>query len=175
MCSGTFHGMLQSWKWLVSSPDPVSRGKGGLVNIVQHFCALLNWCGNYLTISLGFLTTNHLPIFITPVQTYLAHLQFAEAHANNFKGIAFSIATASPWCEAVLYLPHLPFIFGGGSGYETRKCFFVRHDQIGCQQLSTIISEQSEHCWTLLLCVMFVVCYFPTLILPIPLLVGLCE
>ena len=27
---------------------------------------------------------------------------------------------ASPWCEAVLYSPDPPFLFGGGSGNETR-------------------------------------------------------
>ena len=42
------------------------------------------------------------------LQTYLPHLQLAE-----------SIATASPWCEAVLYSPDPPFLFGGGSGYKT--------------------------------------------------------
>ena len=30
-----------------------------------------------------------------------------------------SIAITSPWCEAVLYLPDPPFLFGGGSGNET--------------------------------------------------------
>ena len=25
----------------------------------------------------------------------------------------------SPWCEAVLYSPDPPFLFGGGSGNET--------------------------------------------------------
>ena len=30
-----------------------------------------------------------------------------------------SIATASPWCEAVLYSPDPPFLFGVGSGCET--------------------------------------------------------
>ena len=33
-----------------------------------------------------------------------------------------SIATASPWCEDVLHSADPPFLFGGGSGYETRCC-----------------------------------------------------
>ena len=70
---------------------------------------------------LGFLTTNHLALLITPVQTYLTHLQFAEAQKATSKAelLAESIATASPWCEAVLYSPDPPFLFGGGSGNET--------------------------------------------------------
>ena len=37
------------------------------------------------------------------------------------KLLAESIATASPWCAAVLYLPDPPFLFGGGSGYKTSQ------------------------------------------------------
>ena len=35
--------------------------------------------------------------------------------------LAESIATASLWCEAVLYSPDSPFLFGGGSGNETNN------------------------------------------------------
>ena len=31
--------------------------------------------------------------------------------------LAESVAMATPWWEAVLYLPDPPFLFGGGSGY----------------------------------------------------------
>ena len=31
---------------------------------------------------LGFLTANNLSLLITPLQTYLAHLQFTEAQQN---------------------------------------------------------------------------------------------
>ena len=52
---------------------------------------------------LGFLTTNHLALLITPVQTYLAHLQFTEAQQETSKAslLAECIAIAGPWCEAV--------------------------------------------------------------------------
>ena len=35
---------------------------------------------------------------------------------------------ASPWCEAVLYSPDPPFLFGGGSGNETSP----HPDENGC-------------------------------------------
>ena len=69
----------------------------------------------------GFLTANHLALLITPLQTYSAHLQFTEAQQETSKAslLAESIAIASPWCEAVLYSPDPPFLFGGGSGNKT--------------------------------------------------------
>ena len=50
MCKGTF-------SLVPRPPFNTSRGKGGLVNIEQHFCRseefrrdnLIGWCGNYLT------------------------------------------------------------------------------------------------------------------------------
>ena len=101
------------------------------MNIVQHFYRstefrrdnLIGVCGNYLTV-LGFLTANHLAFLITPLQTYLAHLQFTEAQQETSKAslLTESIAIASPWCEAVLYSPDPPFLFGGRSGNETTPC-----------------------------------------------------
>ena len=48
---------------------------------------------------LGFLTSNHLALLITPLQTYLAHLQFTEAQQATSKALllAESIPMASPW------------------------------------------------------------------------------
>ena len=66
----------------------------------------LMWQLSHLHV-LGFLTTNHLALLI-------AHLQFAEVQQATLKALllAESIATASPWCEAVLYLADPPFLFG---------------------------------------------------------------
>ena len=58
---------------------------------------------------------------MTPLQSYLAHLQFAEP-SRQLQGLSF------PWCEAVLYSPDSPFLFGGGSGYETiHTCVAMPH------------------------------------------------
>ena len=42
---------------------------------------------------------------------------------------------ASQWCEAVLYSPDPPFLFGGGSGNETRSCGAVQ--SVVCRQSLT--------------------------------------
>ena len=57
----------------------------------------------------------------TTAYMYLAHLQFTEAQQETSKAslLTESIAITSPWCEAVLYSPDPPFLFGGGSGNET--------------------------------------------------------
>jgi len=60
----------------------------------------------------------HLALLITPLQTSLAHLQFTEETSKAWL-LAESIATASPQCEDILYLPDPPFLFGGGSGNKT--------------------------------------------------------
>ena len=61
--------------------------------------------------------------------TYLAHLQFTEAQQETSKAwlLADSIATAISWCEAVLYSPDPPFLFGGGSGNETKSRVEIEH------------------------------------------------
>ena len=131
---------------LVSSPDPHqhSKRRRGLVNIVQHFCTSMefqwhisDWLIWQLSHCTGFPTTNHLALLITPLQTYLAHLQFAEAQKATLKAelLAESIAIASPWCEAVLYSPDPPFLFGGGSGNETtRACDRFKLQNLGKRQ-----------------------------------------
>ena len=53
---------------------------------------------------------------------------------------------ASPWCEAVLYSPDPPFLFGGGSGNETTivsVCSHIYHGLkiIGQFKAYTIISS----------------------------------
>ena len=61
-------------------PFNTARGKGDLVNIVQHFYRsaefrrynLIGLCGNISPV-LGFLTANHLALLITPLQTSFAH------------------------------------------------------------------------------------------------------
>ena len=92
------------------------RGKGGLVNIVQHFCTSMNfsstiWLAGLVVISpvLGFLIINHLAVLIALSRpTYVAHLHL------DFQDLF--LATS---CEAVLYSPDPPFLFGGGSGFKT--------------------------------------------------------
>ena len=75
-------------------PFNTARGKGGLVNIVQHFCRsaefrLDNLICNYATV-LGFLTANHLALLITTLETSLAHPPIYWSPARDFKGLAFS-------------------------------------------------------------------------------------
>ena len=71
-------------------PFNTARGKGGLVNIVQHFCTSTEFRAvqsDWLMVAtvLGFLTANHLAILITPLQTYLAHVQFTEAQQEAWR------------------------------------------------------------------------------------------
>ena len=65
---------------------------------------------------LGFLTTNHLALLITPLQTSLAHPPISEAQ-QEFKGLAFSGIHSNLIVEES---PDPPFLFGEGSGNETR-------------------------------------------------------
>ena len=94
---------------VVSNP----RGKGGLVNVVQHFCTstefrwhnLIGWCGNYLTCTrLLYYFTHHAftDLLSTPPTCW--------SPANNFKGLA------TAWCEALLYSPDPPFLLEEGLG-----------------------------------------------------------
>ena len=111
-------------------PFNTAIGKGGLVNIVQHFCKSGGILGggqsDWLMWQLSHCTElpyrKPLTLLITPLQTSLAHLQFTEAQQETSKAslLAESIAIASPWCEAVLYSPDPPSLFGGGSGNETK-------------------------------------------------------
>ena len=94
----TYNYVVQSLKcftvhsvqyFVVSYPDPLptlQRGKGGLVNIVQHICTTtleFRWdnpigqCGRLAIISpgLGFVTANHL--------TPQAYILFAEAQQGT--------------------------------------------------------------------------------------------
>ena len=54
----------------------ITGGKGGLVNIVQHFCTSVEfWQHNLIG-----------TILIAPLQTFLAY----QSPASDFKGLAFS-------------------------------------------------------------------------------------
>ena len=103
-----------------------SKRKGeGLVNIVQHFCTseefrqqnLIGRCGNYLTWT-GF--PYHKPLNHHTFTDLLTTPPICWNPANNIQGlVAESIATASPWCKAVLYSPDpLSFLEEGLHGYE---------------------------------------------------------
>ena len=88
MCNG--HGGNSSELKLVSIPDSPSTLQEN-IHVVQHFSDVAP--------ALRFLTTNHLALLITPLQTYLADLQFTEAQQATSKAelLAESIATASSW------------------------------------------------------------------------------
>ena len=121
---------------LVSKPrSPLNhpRGKGGLVTFLylnefqQH-----NLIGKMWQLS-------HLHLASLPQTTqlysshlYLAHLQFAEVPASNFKGLAFSRIHCNhqPMVWAVLFLPDPPFLFGGGSRYSFCLHNFTTNHQI---------------------------------------------
>ena len=111
---------MQSHNYLVFTslvprpPFNTPRGKGGLVNIVQHFCTSggismpqSDWLIWQLSHCTGFLATNHLALLITPLQTYLTHPLFTEAqqvtsisriHSNSLPMVRMS--------------PDPPFLFG---------------------------------------------------------------
>ena len=135
---------------LVSKPrSPLNhpRGKGGLVTFLyltefqQH-----NLIGKMWQLS-------HLHLASLPQTTqlysshlYLAHLQFAEVPASNFKGSAFSRIHCNhqPVVWAVLFLPDPPFLFGGGSRYETSFClhnFTTNHQIKDRTQLQCMVAK----------------------------------
>ena len=71
------------------APSNTQRGKEGLVNMAQQFCTtteLLAAQSDWLMWqSSGFLTTNHLALLITMLQTYSSLFQFTEAQQATSK------------------------------------------------------------------------------------------
>ena len=98
---------LLHWRlvWNLDPPSTLQEKRGSGEYNVTFLCLQRNiggtiWLADMVIISpaLGFLATNHLALLITPLQTYIAHLQFAEAQQATSKAwlLAEPIATASP-------------------------------------------------------------------------------
>ena len=69
----------------LSQPRPPSKEERGSGRTFFVQVAQSDWLMWQLSYPLGFLTTNHLALLITLLQT---HFQFTEA--SNFKGLAYS-------------------------------------------------------------------------------------